>query len=79
MRGDASAADSCDWSAAFEARRFRWESAHELREVVNGRFPGRESDREITLFKSGGVALEDIAAASLVYEKAVARGLGRSI
>ena len=57
--------ESGELLAAFEARKFRWESAHELREVVNGRFPGRESDREITLFKSGGVALEDIAAARI--------------
>src|SRR5436190_19051330 len=30
--------ESGELLAAFEARKFRWESAHELREVVNGRF-----------------------------------------
>jgi ornithine cyclodeaminase/alanine dehydrogenase-like protein (mu-crystallin family) len=68
-----------DFLAAYESRKFRWESAHELHEVVNGRFPGRESDHEITLFKSNGLALEDIATADLVYEKAVDRGLGREL
>lgn len=71
--------ESGEFLAALEARKFRWESAHELHEVVAGRFPGREFDREITLFKSGGLALEDIAAADLVYEKAVALGLGREV
>jgi ornithine cyclodeaminase/alanine dehydrogenase-like protein (mu-crystallin family) len=42
----------------------------ELGEVVAGAKPGRRSEDEITLFKSVGVAVEDIAAADLVYRKA---------
>ena len=45
-------------------------------EVVNQKIPGRESDDEITLFKSVGLAVQDIACASLVYEQAVAQGVG---
>ena len=45
----------------------------EIGEVVAGSKSGRESDEEITLFKSVGVAVEDIAAASLVYRKAAWR------
>jgi ornithine cyclodeaminase/alanine dehydrogenase-like protein (mu-crystallin family) len=41
----------------------------ELGEVIAGIKPGRESDKEVTLYKSVGVAVEDIAAASLVYRK----------
>ncbi len=41
-----------------------------LGEVVAGLKPGRESDDEITLFKSVGLALQDAATASLVYNKA---------
>jgi ornithine cyclodeaminase/alanine dehydrogenase-like protein (mu-crystallin family) len=44
----------------------------ELGEVVAGSKPGRESDEEITLYKSVGVAVEDIVAADLVYRRAVA-------
>jgi ornithine cyclodeaminase/alanine dehydrogenase-like protein (mu-crystallin family) len=44
----------------------------ELGEVIAGSKPGRQSDDEITLYKSVGVAVEDIAAASLVYRQAVA-------
>lgn len=44
----------------------------EIGEVVAGTKSGRESNEEITLFKSVGVAVEDIAAASLVYQKHLA-------
>src|ERR1044071_2375116 len=45
----------------------------EIGEVVTGSKKGRESDEEITLFKSVGVAIEDIAAANLVYRQAELR------
>jgi len=44
----------------------------EIGEVVSGVSNGRQSDDEITLFKSLGAAVEDIAAADLVYRKALA-------
>jgi ornithine cyclodeaminase/alanine dehydrogenase-like protein (mu-crystallin family) len=44
----------------------------EIGEVFGGKIAGRESAGEITLFKSVGVAVEDLAAAALVYRKAVA-------
>jgi len=44
----------------------------ELSEIVAGRKPGRTSEDEITIFDSTGVAIEDAAAATLVYEKACA-------
>jgi alanine dehydrogenase len=43
----------------------------ELAEILDGRKPGRTSDEEITVFDSTGTALEDVAAAAAVYEKAV--------
>ena len=58
---------------------FRWEMVHELREVIAGRVPGRPSDQSVTLFESLGVALEDIAAAQLVYRKAREQGLGQEL
>ena len=44
----------------------------DLRDLVCGRHPGRRSDGEITLFKSVGAAAEDLAAAALAYERALA-------
>jgi alanine dehydrogenase len=45
-------------------------------EVINGTLPGRENDEEITLFKSVGLAVQDISCASLVYDQAMAQGVG---
>ena len=50
----------------------------ELSEIVAGRKPGRTSDEEITIFDSTGVAIEDAAAATLVYEKACAAKMTKS-
>ena len=51
----------------------------ELADVVAGRVAGRRSPDEIVIFDSTGTALEDVAAAALVYERAVAAGRGLSI
>ncbi|HEV2147056.1 MAG TPA: ornithine cyclodeaminase family protein [Longimicrobiaceae bacterium] len=48
----------------------------ELGEVVAGKRPGRTSEAEITLFDSTGTALQDVAAAALAYERALAAGRG---
>lgn len=49
----------------------------ELGEVAAGRVAGRTSPSEITIFKSLGMAVEDVAAAHLAYARATERGLGR--
>src|SRR5262249_20243510 len=46
----------------------------EIGQVLAGAKPGRESAEEITLFKSVGMAVEDIVAADLVYRKASQSG-----
>lgn len=48
----------------------------DLGDLVTGKKPGRESPEEITLFKSVGFALEDIAVAHLAYEKVRLLGIG---
>jgi alanine dehydrogenase len=48
----------------------------ELGEVVAGRKPGRTSENEITIFDSTGTALQDVAAAAMVYERAMKEGRG---
>ena len=48
----------------------------ELGEIVAGRKPGRERDDEVIVFDSTGMALQDVAAASIVYDRAVKRGAG---
>jgi len=48
----------------------------ELGSIVNGQIPGRESPKEITFFKSVGVAVQDASAASAIVREAEAQGLG---
>jgi alanine dehydrogenase len=57
----------------------RWTNVVEFSEIVSGKTPGRTKDHEITLFKSNGIATEDIVAAGRVYEIAKQRGIGRQI
>jgi alanine dehydrogenase len=52
--------------------------AGEIGELVNGA-PGRVSDTEVTIFKSLGLAVEDVTAADLAYRRAVERGIGREL
>jgi len=51
----------------------------DLGEIVLDKKPGRVGDKEITLFKSNGLAIQDVAAAKLVYDRAKAAGLGTEI
>jgi alanine dehydrogenase len=51
----------------------------DLGEVLAGEAPGRESDDQVTVFDSGGTAIETVAAAHMLYERARERGLGQSI
>ena len=53
--------------------------AGELGEVVSKRLSGRTSLNEITIFKSLGMAVEDVAAAELAWRRAAEQGLGRAI
>jgi alanine dehydrogenase len=50
-----------------------------LADVVSGSITGRESLSDITLFKSCGLAIEDLVTAQLAYERALAKGIGVSV
>jgi alanine dehydrogenase len=52
------------------------DQATEMGEVLLGTRPGRRSREEITVYKSMGHAVEDLAAARLVYRAAAAKGTG---
>jgi alanine dehydrogenase len=51
----------------------------ELGEVVAGLRAGRTSDREIIVFDSTGTALQDVASAAIVYERALRDGAGLAV
>lgn len=67
-------------NVALAAGDLRREELHaSLGEVFAGLSPGRESDDEITVFDSTGLALQDVAVARVAYEEAKARGLGLTV
>jgi alanine dehydrogenase len=53
-----------------------WLEVHELQEVVAGDIHGRQSDDDVVVFKSNGVAAWDVAIAAAVLERARERGVG---
>lgn len=56
-----------------------WESVIELHSVVTGKHPGRTTAGQITLFKSHGIALWDVAVAGFVYQQALLQGKGKEV
>ena len=56
-----------------------WTDVGELSQVVVGRRTAREKPEDVTLFKSLGIALEDVAVAGRIYEKAKANGIGQAL
>lgn len=50
-----------------------------LAELVTGEVPGRLSPEDITVFKSSGLAIEDLVTARLAYEKALAEAVGLTV
>jgi ornithine cyclodeaminase/alanine dehydrogenase-like protein (mu-crystallin family) len=62
--------ESADLIEPVEGGTLDWLEVHELQEVVAGELPGRQSDDDIVVFKSNGLAAWDIAAAARVVELA---------
>jgi ornithine cyclodeaminase/alanine dehydrogenase-like protein (mu-crystallin family) len=56
-----------------------WLEVHELQEVVAGELQGRQSDDDIALFKSNGLAAWDVAIGALALERARERNVGREL
>lgn len=63
----------------FEGDPSRWGNVKELAALVAGRETGRTSREQITLFKSSGIAIEDVVTAGRVYDVAKGKGLGKEI
>jgi alanine dehydrogenase len=58
---------------------FDWNRVFDLSEVVGRKGPQRDAAEDITLYKGLGIALEDIAAAALVYNQALEQGFGQEL
>jgi ornithine cyclodeaminase/alanine dehydrogenase-like protein (mu-crystallin family) len=68
-----------DFVDAIEKGNFDWSRAVDLADVVAGKATGRNTRESIALFKSVGLAIEDIALAGKLLELARQRGVGREL
>ena len=68
-----------DFAPAIEDGSLDWSRVHQLSDVVVGRETGRALPEDITLFKSVGLGLEDLAVAVRIYQRARLEGLGRPL
>lgn len=69
--------ESGDLIQAFAGDESRWASVREFADIVTGKAPGRTNRDQVTLFKSNGIAIEDVVVAGKIYELARERGVGR--
>jgi alanine dehydrogenase len=68
-----------DFQQALDDGTLHWSNVRELGQVIIGRYTARKHPQDITLFKSLGIAIEDVAVAARVYAKARAEGAGRFV
>lgn len=71
--------EATDLAAPVEEGIIAWDDVKSLGEIVAGKRPGRSAPEDITIFKSLGVAFEDVALAARAYEKAKERGIGQEL
>jgi ornithine cyclodeaminase/alanine dehydrogenase-like protein (mu-crystallin family) len=71
--------ESGDLIEPIQAGVLDWLEVHELHEVVSGEVAGRQSDGDIVVFKSNGIAAWDVAIGATAVERARERGVGREI
>jgi ornithine cyclodeaminase/alanine dehydrogenase-like protein (mu-crystallin family) len=71
--------ESADLVEPVEGGVLDWLEVHELQEVVAGETSGRQSDDDVVVFKSNGLAAWDVAAAVAAVERARERGVGRDL
>jgi alanine dehydrogenase len=71
--------ESGDLIQGFAEQPARWGAVCELADVVAGKIPGRERSNDITLFKSNGIAIWDVAVAARVVELAAENNRGRHL
>ncbi|HWQ03109.1 MAG TPA: ornithine cyclodeaminase family protein, partial [Candidatus Nitrosotenuis sp.] len=71
-----SQAEAGDLIQTFGQDEEKWSAVLELTDIVAGRATGRANESQITLFKSNGIAIWDVAVAARVYEQAAEQGRG---
>lgn len=78
--GRGTARNECgDLLSAVEKGWLRWDYLTEIGEVIAGKAPGRTSDRQITLYESHGMGLQDVYVGAKVLALARERGVGTEL
>jgi len=72
-------AEAGDFHAASNSGAFKWSEVREVGQILVGKHPGRAQPSDITLFKSIGLAIEDVATAARVVAKAKEKSIGKWI
>jgi alanine dehydrogenase len=68
-----------DFQQPLEDGSLHWADIREIGQIIVGRYPGRRHPDDVTLFKSLGVAIEDVAVAGRVYARAQEARIGQII
>lgn len=68
-----------DFADALEKGSFHWQRPVDLAAVVTGQATGRNSPESVVLFKSVGLAIEDVALGAIILERARKAGMGREL
>jgi ornithine cyclodeaminase len=71
--------ESGDLIEPIESGVLDWLEVHELHEVVSGEVAGRQSDDDVVLFKSNGIAAWDVALGAEALRRAREHGVGRPL
>jgi ornithine cyclodeaminase/alanine dehydrogenase-like protein (mu-crystallin family) len=71
--------ESGDLIEPVESGVLEWLEVHELQEVVAGELRGRQSESDLIVFKSNGLAAWDVAIGAAVVERARERGVGLEV
>jgi ornithine cyclodeaminase len=70
-------AEAGDFMIPAQEGTWTWDKvAGDLGDVILGKIPGRTSAEDLTLFKSVGLAIQDVSAAKAVFDEAAKRGVG---
>ncbi|MGL4461447.1 MAG: ornithine cyclodeaminase family protein [Planctomycetia bacterium] len=76
---EAARLEAGDLHAALQEGVLDWSDVVDLAAVLSGRLHGRQSATDVTLFKSVGLAIEDLAVAATIYDEALRAGVGERL
>lgn len=76
---DQARAEAGDLVAAMAEGVIGWGDTYDFAHILAGRYPGRQTPQDITVFKSLGLGIQDVAVAAKVFKKAMELGIGKKI